>query len=92
MFGRFLNTLLRVFVQNSLQKRIWDTTKHLCTQFIFTCSKLITETLEKGVKYVLSMFFIVNSEHISHRVLVFLVLHLNRLMMAAYDGTSCENN
>ena len=45
----------------------------------FTCSNLTIETLEQGVKYVQrrSGFFIVNFEHISHLVLVFLLLTLN---------------
>ena len=51
------------------------------TQLAITCSKLTTETLE-GVKYVrherLSGVFIANFEHISHLVLVFLLLALSR--------------
>ena len=48
-----------------------------------TCSKLTTETLEQGVKYVQSSLrrsgvFIVNFEHISHPVLVFRLLTLRR--------------
>ena len=46
-----------------------------------TCSKLTIETLEQDVKYVhwrRSGVFIVNSEHISHLVLVFLLLTLSR--------------
>ena len=51
-------------------------------QSAFTSSKLTTETLEQGVKYVLrhwrrSGVFIVNSEDISHLVLVFLLLTLD---------------
>ena len=54
-----------------------------------TCSGLTIETLEQGVKYVqslktqggrhrrLSGVFIVNFEHISYLVLVFLLLTLN---------------
>ena len=45
----------------------------LQSQWAFTCSKVTIETLEQGVKYV----FIVNFEHISHPVLVFLALTLN---------------
>ena len=46
-------------------------------------SKLTTETQEQGVKYVQSQWrrsgiFIVNFEHISHLVLVFLLLTLSR--------------
>ena len=58
------------------------------SQPTFTCSKLTTETLEKGVKYVKfnnkdirtrrSGVFIVNFGHISHLVLVFLLLTLSR--------------
>ena len=44
----------------------------------FTCSKLTIETIEKGVK--LFGVFIVNFEHISHFVLVFLLLTLNMWM------------
>ena len=56
---------------------------HDVTQAAIICSKLTTETLEQGVKYV-QMFrrrsgvFIVNFEHISHLVLVFLLLTLSR--------------
>ena len=42
-------------------------TKCYVTQPAFTCSKLTIETLEQGV----------SSEHISHLVLVFLLLTLN---------------
>ena len=48
------------------------------------CSKLTIETLEQSVKYVQgcqwrgSDVFIVNFEHISHLVLVFLLLTLSR--------------
>ena len=42
----------------------------------FTCLKLTTETLEQGVDY-RSGVFIVNFEHISHLVLVILLLTLN---------------
>ena len=58
----------------------------------FTCSKLTIETLEQGVKicskltikkperrqWSRSGVFIVNFEHISHLVLVFLLLTLNK--------------
>ena len=46
----------------------------------FTCSKLIIKTLEQGVKYVRrrSGVFIVNFKHISHLVLVFLLLTMSR--------------
>ena len=49
------------------------------SQPVFTCSKLTIETLEQGVKYHCrrSGVFIVNFEHISHLVLVFLLLTLN---------------
>ena len=43
----------------------------------FTCSKLVIKTLEQGVKWRRSVVFIVNFEHISHLVLVFLLLTLN---------------
>ena len=52
------------------------------TQPAFTCLKLTTETLEEGVKYVQSWcrsgVFIINFEHISHLVLVFLLLNLSK--------------
>ena len=38
-------------------------------------SKSTIETLEEGEKYV----FIINSEHISHLFLVFLLLNLNKV-------------
>ena len=48
------------------------------TQSVFTCSKLTIKTLEQGVKYVRrSGVFIVNLEHISHLILVFLLLTLS---------------
>ena len=64
---------------------------HLTTQPVFTYSKLTIETLEQDVKYGHSLtietperhqwrcsgVFIVNFEHISHLLLVFLLLTLN---------------
>ena len=53
----------------------------IITQPIITCSKFTIETLEEGVKYVKwrrSGVFIVNFEHISCLVLVFLLLTLSR--------------
>ena len=47
-------------------------------QLTFACSKPTTETLEKGVKDV----FIVHFEHNSHLFLVFLLLTLNKQMLA----------
>ena len=54
------------------------------SQPAITCAKLTTETLEQGVKYVESCsdVFIVNSEHISHLVLVFLELTLSKRIPA----------
>ena len=50
----------------------------VATQSAFTCSKLTIKTLEQGVKYVRrSGVFIVNLEHISHLILVFLLLTLS---------------
>ena len=49
------------------------------TQSAITCSKLAIETLEQGVKWRRSGVFIVNFEHISHLVLVFLVSTLNMI-------------
>ena len=57
----------------------------------FTCSKSTIETLEQGIKYFQELtteiperrqwrlfgVFLVNFEHISHLVLVFLLLNLN---------------
>ena len=53
------------------------------SQLTFTCLKLTTETLEKGVKYVQSQWrrsgvFIVNAEHISHLFIVLLLSTLNK--------------
>ena len=55
--------------------------KHLLPSQHLPALKLSIETLEQGVKYVLhwrrSGVFIVNLKHISHLVLVFLLLTLN---------------
>ena len=54
------------------------------SQPLFTCSKLTKETLEQSVKYVRTQqwrrsgIFIVNFEHISHLVVVFILLTLSR--------------
>ena len=63
----------------------------LITQPVFTCSKLTTETLEQGVKYVhlchwrRSGVFIVNFEHILHLVLAILLLTLsNNFVITLY--------
>ena len=57
------------------------TCKYSLTQSAFTCSKLTIKTLEQGVKYIhhwpRTGVFIVNFAHISHFVLVFLLLTLN---------------
>ena len=65
----------------SLKKRLSQTAIKIIAKFYcqcaFTCSKLTLETPEQGsgeVKYVL---LIVNSDHISLLVLVFLLLNLN---------------
>ena len=47
------------------------------SQPAITCSKLTTETLKQDVS-TRSGVFIVNFEHISHSVLVFLLLTLSR--------------
>ena len=52
------------------------------TQSAFVCSKLTIETLERGVKNV-------NFEHISHFVLVFLLLSLSKQMPT---GSHAKNN
>ena len=49
------------------------------SQPAFTCSKLTIETLDVRHR---SGVFIVNFEHISHLVLVFLLLTLNMLLLA----------
>ena len=78
LLGPLLNTLSRLAIKQA--------------QSAITCSKLTIETLEQGVKYVLKLMiktperrhwrrsgiFIVNFEHISHLVLVFLLLTLSR--------------
>ena len=46
-------------------------------QLTFTCSKLTIETLEKNLKYVQRYF-----EYISHHFVVFLLLILNKQMLA----------
>ena len=46
---------------------------------VIICSKLTTKTLEQGRKYAqINVVVIVNFEHISHLVLVFLLLTLSR--------------
>ena len=69
---------------------------NLTTQSAITCSKLTIETLELGVKcskitktperrqWRRSDVFIVNFEHISHLVLVFLLLTLSKQMSTGY--------
>ena len=52
--------------------KIW-TSQSVLFQPALTYSNLTIETLEQGVKYI----FIVNYEHFSHLVLVFLLLNLN---------------
>ena len=55
------------------------------SQPAFTCSKITIETLEQGVKYVQwrsSGVFIVNFEHISRLIQVFLLLTLSNEMPA----------
>ena len=66
------------------------------TQQVLTCSKFMIETLEQGVRYVRNSYiktpergqwrrsgvFNVNFEYISHLVLVFLLLTLNKLLPA----------
>ena len=68
------------------------------TKLTFTCSKSTIETLQKGLKYAQirqlkhqndvikvgrrSCFFIVKFEHVSHLFLLFLLLTLNKQMLA----------
>ena len=63
--------------------------KEVASQPTFTCSKITIETLEQGTKYVhnkvnnkATRTTLVNYEHISNLVLVFLLLTLSRLMRA----------
>ena len=79
--GPFLVTLLKLnnFVQPLIKKKKWVDCRCLkwatyVTGPVFTCSKLTTETLEQCCRHGV---FIVNFEHISHLVLVFLLLTLN---------------
>ena len=62
-----------IIVKSVSRDNIFET----ITQRVFTCSKLIIETLEQGVKWRRSGVFIVNFKHISHLALVFLLLTLN---------------
>ena len=58
---------------------------------IFTCSKLTTETLEQGVKCRFGGF-IVNFEHISQLILVFLLLNFSKQFPAGKVGTKDESS
>ena len=73
-------TYLRVHNLNSKDKNIFDLLERARdpTQPAFTYSKLTIETLEHGRHWRRSGIFIVNFEHISHLVLVFLLLTLSR--------------
>ena len=68
---------------NNIRTRTGSCSKLIIQPFpVGICSKLTTETLEQGVKHVqshgrLSGVFNVNFEHISHLVLVFLLLTLS---------------
>ena len=78
------------------------------TQPAFTCAKIIIETLEQGVKYVQSNnkdtrttdrrywrrsgVFIINFEHISYLVIVFLLLTLNMTTPVGMSFTNCAKN
>ena len=57
---------------------IWILINELESQSAITCSKLTIETLQQRVEWRRSGIFIVNFEHISHLVLVFLLLTLSR--------------
>ena len=68
-------------VYNDLKFCYGDCHIFIITQPIITCSKFTIETLEEGVRYVKwrrSGVFIVNLEHISCLVLLFLLLTLSR--------------
>ena len=76
-----LKVLCVIITWNYLNIRgeIWR--PFLRPQPAITCSKLTIETLEQGVKYVQicrSGVIIANFEHISHLVLLFLLLTLSR--------------
>ena len=58
---------------------------------VFTCSKLTTETLEQGVKCRFGVF-IVNFEHISQLILVFLLLNFSKQFPAGKVGTKDESS
>ena len=63
------------------RKRLSNLFERVKSQPTITCSKLTTETLNQGVKichWRRSGIFIVNFEHISHLVLVLLLLTLSR--------------
>ena len=71
---------LEPFPKTQTQLMQTQQTHFMTSQPAFTCSKLTIGTLEQGVKYVQwrrSGIFIVNFEHISHLVLLFLLLTLN---------------
>ena len=73
-----LFTLVNVFIfMNIIQDFHWSTAdvQKTKTQLTFTCSKWTIEIQENGV-------FIVNFEHISNVFLVFLLLTLNKEMLA----------
>ena len=67
------------FIENVSMKKFVNE-ELIYTQLTFTCSKLITETVEKeGMKYVQSsVSFIVNYGYSLHFFLVFLLLTLNK--------------
>ena len=77
---------------------IWLYWTIYCTQSAIAYSKLTIETLEQGVKYVQSYqwhcsgVFIVNFDHISHLVLVFLLLTLSKQMPAGYTIQKSAGN
>ena len=56
---------------------IWIAINEWESQSAITCSKLTIETLQQRVEWRRSGIFIVNFEHISHLVLVFLLLTLS---------------
>ena len=71
---------------NLKESSAWETSNfEVASQPAIACSKLTIETLEQGMKYVQSYkdtrttpVDIVNFEHISHLIIVFLFLTLNR--------------
>ena len=83
---QLINYLLRLDLRTSVDNcnikcHILSSTQYVCSKYVFqpaiTCSKLTIKTPER-CHWRCSGVFIVNFEHISHLVLVFLLLTLSR--------------